>query len=506
MKNKFLKIFLVGVITIMAACSESELEILTEGTPGAGNFWKTDADAISAANSLYDQFGLEEFYGRGYMWYICASDDMIFGRNRPAGEPLRTFSSGAATYGNIQDQWLYRYKVIKRANDIINHVPQMKVNTELKNRVLGEAYFLAGLMYFELAYTYGAVPIVKPETTDFAIARPASVSENYAYIAELLTKAAEYLPYFDQLSAADYGRAHKTAALAYLAKTYLFAKDYANAEKAADGVIASGKHQLLAKFKDVFTTANNWSKEYIWSVTGNSNPRGGSPLPGIMLERLAWGQYNGWGYFTPTKELYDAFQVGDERKDVTILKPGDTFTLFGSVRTFDINNTNSDSKMQFNKYMEPFSYPKLSNGNVDPKYVSEDGNYPTTSLNVPLMRYAEVLLIKAEAALMQGKNADVQINAIRNRAGLSSISGATMTDLKRERRCELAGEFSNRHADLVRWGDAAATYAQPLHRYDGALVPYNASRTFNPEIHGVWPIPQKEIDNSNGLIKQNPGW
>lgn len=505
MKSNYIKIFLVAVMSVLASCSEDELEILTEGSPSSGNFWKTETDAISAANSLYDQFGAEEFYGRGYMWYIAASDDMIIGRPRPSGETVRTFSAGAASYGNIQDQWLFRYKVIKRANDIIRNVPGMTISESLKKRVLGEAYFLAGLMYFELAYTYGPVPIIKPETTNFTIPRPDNVQENYSYIAELLTKAGENLPFFNELSPANYGRAHKTAAWAYLAKSQLYAKEYAKAEEAADLVINSGKHQLLNNFADVFKVANNWSTEYIWSVTGNSNPRGGSPLPGIMLERLGWGAYNGWGYFTPTKELYDAYQAGDERTNVTILKPGDTFIFFGNVRTYEFSNTNSDSKMQFNKYMEPFSYPKI-NGSVDNRYVSEDGNYPTTSLNVPLMRYAEVLLIKAEAALMQGKNGDAEINRIRERAGLAPISGATMTDLKRERRCELAGEFANRHADLVRWGDAQATYAQPLHRWDGAEVPYNAIRTFNPAVHHVWPIPQKEIDNSAGVIVQNEGW
>jgi len=505
MNNKWYKILVVVILSAVTSCSEDELEIITEGAPMSGNFWKTEKDAISAANALYDQFGLEEYYGRGYMWYIAASDDMIIGRPRPSGETVRTFSSAAASYGNIQDQWRYRYKVIKRANDIQNYVPYMEIDSELKNRVLGEAYFLSGLMYFELVYTYGPVPIIKPETTDFQIGRPENTDANYAYIAELLTKAGEHLPYFDELESADYGRAHKTAAWAFLAKAYLYAKDYANAKKYADMVIASGKHSLLPDFADVFEIANNWSSEYIWSVTSNSNPRGGSPLPGIMLERLGWGEYNGWGYFTPTKELYDSYEAGDERRAVTILAPGDTFVFFGTERTYAADNTNSDSRMQFRKYMEPFSYPKV-NGNVDPRYVSEDGNYPTTALNLPLMRYAEVLLIKAEAALMSGENADAEINAIRTRAGLAPISGATLAHLKRERRNELAGEFSNRHADLVRWGDAMATYAQPLHRFDGSEVPYNAVRTFNPAVHHVWPVPQKEIDTSGGLIKQNPGW
>ena len=79
-----------------------------------------------------------------------------------------------------------------------------------------------------------------------------------------------------------------------------------------------------------------------------------------------------------------------------------------------------------------------------------------------------------------------------------------MTDLKRERRCELAGEWTDRHFDLVRWGDAQATYAQPLHDYDGVVI-YPA-RNFNPAIHSVWPIPPDEIAVSKGTLTQNQGW
>ena len=99
--------------------------------------------------------------------------------------------------------------------------------------------------------------------------------------------------------------------------------------------------------------------------------------------------------------------------------------------------------------MEPFTYSSPIG-----TFISPNGDHPTTALNPPLLRYAEVILIKAEAKLMQNKNADVEINMIRNRAGLASITNADMNELKKQRRCELAGELSDRHHDLVRWGDA----------------------------------------------------
>jgi hypothetical protein len=395
--------------------------------------------------------------------------------------------------------------VIKRANDVILHVPGIDMDAALRNRILGEAYFLRGLMYFQLSYNYGddkaGVPIVTEQnvTSTDPVARAANVSENYALVESDLKAAASLLPYFDTYAATDFGRAHKTAAWAYLSKMYLYTKNWVMAEKYADSVINSGKHALVAKYGDVFTIASNWSKEYIWSAL--STPKGtggwGSILPGVMLENKGWGKYNGWGYFTPTKELFDAFETGDARRDVTILKPGDAFKFFGKDTVYGSNN--SLSGYQFRKYMEPFSY-------ADPigSYISPNGDHPTTALNPPLLRYAEVILIKAEAELMQGKSADVEINKIRNRAGLLPVSGATIAELKKQRRCEFAGEWADRHRDLVRWGDAQTVYAQPLHGYSGSVI--WPARTFNPAVHDVWPVPSTEISSSGGVIKQSTGW
>src|SRR5690606_17825852 len=154
------------------------------------------------------------------------------------------------------------------------------------------------------------------------------------------------------------------------------------------------------------------------------------------------------------------------------------------------------------------------------KTVNPDGNNMTTDLNVSLMRYAELLLIKAEALIWKNGEGDPVakelIDDIRERAGLQRNSQATRAQLKNERRVEFAFEFGTwRHLDLVRWGDAQATYAKPLHGLKVNLANGTISsleeievwpaRQFNPAVHHVFPIPVREINSSENL-KQNQGY
>ncbi|UII26753.1 RagB/SusD family nutrient uptake outer membrane protein [Fulvivirga maritima] len=506
MKN--LKYLLIIWMGMFASCSDDFLDIKPEGTPTDANFWSTEEDAIAASNALYSLFTDDEMVGRGYFWFINASDDMVTGRVKADPDNMKNFiCTGDEDY--IRNIWSKKYQVIKRANDVINHLPEMDIDQNLKNRIMGEAYFMSGLMYFDLAYRFGddraGIPIIDRENMlDYNIPRTSTVVNNYAYIISEFEKAAELLPFFDEYTSEDYGRAHKTAAWAYMSKTYLYwaqydASKYSSAVEAADKVINSGKHALIDTgepsndYKAVFSAANNWSKEYIWSVV--SNVQTGSILPGVMFENKGWGHYNGWGYFQPTKELYDSYEQGDARRDVTIFKEGTVFNYFGEEFTW-YQTSNNETGYMFGKYTEPFS---------DVSRVNPNGDKPSTDLNVPLMRFAEVLLIKAEALIADGKNGDAPLNEVRTRAGLPALNGATITELKRERRNELAGEWSDRHFDLIRWGDADAAYAQPLHTHDGSIA-WPARPQFDPTIHHVWPIPPHEVASSNGILEQNEGW
>ncbi|MDJ1501007.1 RagB/SusD family nutrient uptake outer membrane protein [Xanthocytophaga agilis] len=507
MNNIVKNITLLTSLLIATSCSNM-LDVNPQGAPTSGSFWKTEADAIAGVNAVYDLYSDDDMYGRGFFWLNNASDD-IGTKPRANAEKIKNFLVDGSE-SDTKSIWAKHYQVMKRSNDVIRNVPNITMTNEaLKNRILGEAYFNHAVMHLELAYRYGddraGIPIQDRENPEnIYVTRTKNVGENYAYIVADLAKAAELLPYFSEYVPADYGRAHKTAAWAYMARTYLYAKDWANAEKYADMVINSGKHGLLTEFEDVFKIANNWSKEYIWSVSSSaSNTSKGCIFPGVLLEDKGWGLYNGWGNFYPTKELFDTYQEGDERLPATILKTGDKFMFFGEERTYNVGSftvgSSNRTGYQFKKYMEPFGY-----ANPVGTYVNPNGDKPSTTLNVPLLRYADVILMKAEARLMQNKDADTEINMIRERAGLTPLSGATMTDLKRERRCEFAGEWTDRHWDLVRWGDAEATYAKPLHHADGHVI--YEGRTFKPTVHHVWPIPPDEIAVSKGALWQNEGY
>lgn len=499
----FNKIVLVSGISAALLSCTSELDVQPEGTPTEASFWKTENDLVTGANAMYKPLYDSEFYGRGFFWFINASDDMVTGRAKSEADNAKNFSSNYIAAGDLETQWNKRYTVIGIANRVIRNVDNIQAATAVKNKYLGEALFMSSRMYFELAYSYGnekaGVPIIDrtKEPDPNPIPRAANVTENYNYIINDLKKAAELLPAQEELAAKDFGRPHKAAAWALMAKVYLFMKDWKNAAYWANEVMTKGNRNLLNKYADVFKAENNYSSEYIWSIPSTPKFNAiGSILPGVMLENKGWGEYNGWGYFQPTKELFTEYEAGDLRRDVTILKAGDKFTFNGKDRIYA--SSNSLTGYQFNKYMDAFKYP-LNSG-----HVSANGDYPCTDLAVPIMRYAEVILIKAEALLMSGQNADQEINMIRKRAGLAPKSGCTMADLKHERRCELAGEWADRHRDLVRWGDAKDTYAKSLHGADDKQV--WAPRNFNPAVHNVWAVPQVEIVNSHGVIKQNEGW
>lgn len=510
-------ILLVG----MSGCGDSFVNTTPHGSLTDAAYWRNEADAISASNSLYYRwFNDNNMYGRGIMWYINASDDMVTGRADGASARVRDFIADG-TESRVRDYYGHAYQAIQIANNLLRNIPDMDINQDLKNRILGEAYFTRGYFQFKLAGLYGdhraGIPIVTEENMeDDSFPRTSHVRENYAAAANDLQRANELLPYFTSYSGTDLGRAHRDAANAFLAKTYLYWAQYddtqwPNAVEAADRVINSPTQRALINtgnpevdFHSVFWIENNWSSEYIFSII--SGQQRGSILPGVMLEQVGWGLYNGWGYFHPTLDLYEHFEDGDYRKKATILEFGDEFMFNGEPRRYF--SSNSWTGFQFNKYMEGYWEDLTVNANPN-------GNKPTTNLNIPLMRYAEVLLIKAEALIMQNLNADIEINLIRERAGLPPITNATLDDLKRERRSELAGEFSDRHIDLVRWGDAEQAYSHPAlgrAHFDSndpdsdyeIIEVWRARTNFNPQVHHVWPIPTRAIEASG--IEQNQGW
>lgn len=531
MKTTFKHIFLAGSLMLGASACNKWVDTKPNGAPTTAYFWQSDNDLKKATNDMYVAMRNESTWGRDLFWVQDASDDLIVGRAKADGENIKNFiPSGREGY--LTSGWADLYKMINRANQVIQNVPTSKNTTEAaRNQALGEAYFMRGFAHFWVAYLWGhkdqGVPFDGPENPEFGTRIPPqlpSVTDNYAQIISDLEKAASLLPLFETYSTSDQGRAHRAAAWGYMVKVYAYWAQY-DASKwglipALCDKIRDEGHRALVKgqangqqnYRAVFSIANNWSSEYMWSVT--SGVQGGSEFPGVVLENTGWAIFNGWGYFQPTEELYEEYEANDPRREVTILKFGDKFTFFGLERSY--YSTNSLSGFQMNKYMEPYSYGKdgviTTNTNIN-----QNPDYPTTALSLPLMRYAEILLFKAEALIKLGRSGEAAapLNEVRSRVGLAAIANPTMENLKHERRVELACEWTDRLQDLKRWGDYAKINA-PLHgRIHSDKVnpasPYEIkqvwpARNFDPAKHMAWPMNPDVIAQSNGVYKQVPGW
>lgn len=520
----------LALMLSLTACNEKWVDTKPNGESTTAYFWDSEDDVIKGVASMYVAMRDEATWGRDLFWVQNASDDLIVGRSKADGENIKNFIP-SGNEGYLTGGWDDLYSMMNKANQTIEGVQKAtNVSDAVRNRSLGEAYFVRAFSHFWIAYLWGhkdqGVPYDGVENAEFGFRIPPqlpSVTDNYAQIISDLQKAADLLPLFQTYGAADQGRAHKAAAWGYMVKTYAYWAQYDNTKWAAIPEIAdkikteggralmTGQGSNLANYKSVFKAANNWGSEYIWSVT--SGVQGGSEFPGVVMENKGWGIYNGWGYFQPTAELYDEYETNDPRREATILKFGDKFTFFGVERSYF--STNSLSGFQINKYMDPYS-----NGtNQDPgtnTQINQNGDYPTTTLNLPLMRYAEVLLFKAEALIQQGKNSEAAapLNEIRARVGLAPISAPTLANLKHERRVELGCEWTDRLADLKRWGDYDKINA-PLHGriHTNKTDPASSftvqqvwpARTFTAA-KLAWPISPNEIARSNGAYKQTPGW
>ncbi|KAF5068402.1 SusD-like protein [anaerobic digester metagenome] len=512
------------LFALMFSSCEKFLEYEPYGQPNQLSNM-TDEQAMQAVYSLFYWQYREGTMGRGFMWYENCSDNLITGRTQAEAQNIKNFVDNGSSSRDVRDNWPQMYQTINYANQLIRSAPTAtKLSEKVRNSVLGHAYFMRAFAYLWLAPWYGdngsngGIPIVTENTgiDEIDVPRPPSVLDNYDMIIEDLDKAAELLPYFDEIPSNDWGLMHKTAAWSLMARAALYAAQYDNSYyqkviEYTDRVINTGKHSLVTNYADVFTIEQNWSPEYIMSVT--STEIDGSKLPGVLFQNGGFGIYNTWGYFQPTLELYNAFEEGDTRRAATILAPGETVQFVGNEIVWAVNpaSVSSPSALTFRKYLAPFAPADAVGTTVNPN--SDNG---TTDLNIPLVRYSDVLLMKAEALIWTGQNGDGPLNEVRVRAGLAPKTNATKADLKNERRCEFALEFGVfRHLDLVRWGDAQAVYAQPLHGYKVNLggsgieslevIEVWPARNFNPSIHHVFPIPAREIAKSTNL-KQNLGY
>lgn len=550
MKAKYI-LAAVFSAALLSSCSDF-LDVQKEGDPTTTQYFTSDNQAIDAIDALYRPIHQEGLFGREIYWEQGGACDIVWGRTRSYNTLATLQYTGdesplKGTYERLTG-------VISRANWVVEQLLKKQHNTTLtavETRSLGEAFFMRAFSHFYVAYRYGndkqGVPFVRYE--DFAGGydnsipkQQATVMDNYKMIIEDLDNAIKYLPKFEEYDLDNRGRAHKAAAVAYKAKVYAYwaafdKSQWSNVISMVNSLEHDYDRDLAPEFADVFSSdfSNYWTKEYLFGIagTGGDTP-GGSEFPGVILENKGWGIYNGWGQIKPSYDIFEEMLkdgVGNARITRSVLEYGQEFQFFGETRKF-YSTSDVESGFMINKYMDPFKHEDATK-----EYVSSNGDWPTARVNMPLIRFAEMLLFRAEANLALG-HADLaaqDINHVRNRSHLTPLSGnATWTDLYHERRCELAFEYSDHLYDLKRWfhsGDAEIKAlaqkelnAHPRARHYAERSDWNSTFVVGPYADYlneadpavkpvayddhlmVFPYPSTEVTKSGGLLRQNDGY
>ncbi|SDJ74460.1 RagB/SusD family nutrient uptake outer membrane protein [Flavobacterium noncentrifugens] len=473
-KNIFL---MAGFALMLASCNDDYLDINREDQIQAVNFFQTSEDAQQATAAIYANLRTWELNSFATFTISIASDDAEKGSTPGDASFFNAYNNYtfSPTEGQINDYWKGQYRGINLCNQVISNLPGIAMDETLKARLIAEARFVRGYHYFNLVRTYGGVPIYNglPADGNYNIPRNTS-DEVYAFIIADLAAAREILP--TSYSAVEVGRATKGAANAYLSKVYLYKKDWALALQYSNEVIGGG-YDLLPNYNSVFRIANENSVESIFEaqanfVAGNCTVSNSqySQTQGVA------GQF-GWGFNVPSNDLAASYETGDVRRDATILFRGET-TPEG-----DLINATGANPMYNQKSYVPLAQigPGCSEGSEQ---------------NVRLMRFAEVLLINAEAANESGNTtlAQQSLNKVRTRAGLANTTAndqATIrTAIWKERRSEMAME-GDRFWDVVRQGRGAEVFG-PL--------------GFTAGKNEIFPIPFDAVSLSNNVLTQNPGY
>lgn len=502
MNNQFKYIMraLLFCNVLAAGCSKSFLDQEPEASLLGANFWKTESDlkqgVVGAYASLRDM-GNFSYWVFGEM----RSDNTTFQYNAPQrGQENREFvDQFLLTPDNtlLRDFWSASYTGIARCNDVLDHVDRIPMPDQSKNQATGEVKLLRAFHYFNLVRQFGGVPLRLSVTNSPETASSkgrASIDEVYAQIIADLNEAAALLPSVSEYAAADKGRVTKGTANALLGEVYLTRKNYTEALTALRKVTG---YSLLPVYANIFTPANKNNAEsifeiqYLGSVPNLSSnfmyqfaPFNSGTIvtqdPGTNLSFTS-----GWN--TPAKDLIDAYETGDVRKDVSLATGFQDGAVFVNA-----------------PYIKKFNH-----GFVQPGQ---------TNVNFPVIRYADVLLMIAECLNEQGFVANGEafnlLNQVRSRAQLPAKTSGNVSPalnvttqaafrdaIIQERRVELAFE-NRRWYDLVR-SDRAVTVMNAHGQQEKALHPNHPAASYQVTTNKLLlPIPQREVTLDN--LPQNP--
>ncbi|MDR1865323.1 MAG: RagB/SusD family nutrient uptake outer membrane protein [Bacteroidales bacterium] len=503
MKKLNIYVFVLTLFAVFSSCNKLDLE--PSGSITKKQFFSADEDAVAAVTAIYSTLsyepdGEQSLYGRNLYFLTDMGSDYAAAGASASNFNVRAIS--ALTYDAKNDRvalvWKQLYRGINRANIAIDNIPRITSGSpELKPRLINEAKFLRALLYFNAVQLWGAVPLVlhEAESLDNSVLRTerTETEKVYAQIIADLTDA-EALP--PNYTGSDVGRATGGAAKALLAKVYLVRKEWKKASDKAEEIIANKAaygYDLEENFGDLFNKPEKKNgKEHIFSVQFENGQSGATGTTGNLLQVVS--------YFGPTTAVepadiisddrfYNVYDPADLRRSVTYIKQ---FPLPTGVITFP--------RALFIKYVTNLLVPYTSRA--------------ADAINFPVIRYADVLLVKAEALNEQagdagpGAEAYDALNQVRRRAyGLLAdpslpipspeLSGLNRTLFREAIQNERLKEFvqeGQRWFDLVRWGILVEAVS---------VVPEKATVS---ERNYLYPVPQDQRDLNPDGLWQNDGY
>ena len=466
---------------VMMSCSEDFIDLNPISSVSVDILYKTDKDFKDALTAIYNTYQTQ--YQTFYIFADIRGDDAqqeIYKTNSQSySDAFVTTSSD----GLMNSTWQNYYRIIYRANTILTKIEGLDASVVTnKDRYVAEAKFLRALAYFDLVRIFGNIP---------SVTKPMSIDEGYKAARENVATIYNDLIIPDLLAAeavlpasyasTDVGRPTKGAARAILGRVYMTVKDFAKAEAKLMEVTTMG-YALLPNYKDLFTYSNEHHSEYIYDIEYEEGMGEGSSftnrfLPNSSTMAKFYGVVgNGDEQNSPTDILVNLFVAGDLRRDITIGFRGGYYGAGGAFITIPAN-TNQTYTM---KYLIP--EPAASDSKA----------------NWKVIRYADVILMYAEALNENSKTAAAipYLNQIRTRAGVATYpltltQAATRDAIALERRLELSFEG-------VRWFDLLRT---------GKALETMQSRGMQPYMT-VFPLPlsQVQLINDPAIFPQNEGY
>jgi hypothetical protein len=485
-KNTVIILGVLGVL--LTGCSEL-LNKKPLGVESSADFLKTESQAILATTAVYDAAGWRNSQ-EIFEWFLgdVVSDDAEKGGENAADwaelQQLKDFRGNAANSISF-GRWSESYQGIYRANIVIDGVPNIDMDPELRARLVAEAKFLRGFFYFQLVKTFGGVPLITRQLnpSEYCQAR-SPIEACWAQIEIDLEDASKVLPVKSAYPASETGRATKGAADALLAKAYIFQSKWADAMARSEMVIQSGEYDLEANYADNFKMSHENGIESIFEIqhaefaTSAYGDLNEGQETSIYQGNRNATFFTGWGFNCPTQNFVDEFELNDPRMKATVVFDNDLIYETTPVQQ-KADNSASPTGYSAKKYMLEYqaSKPEISN----------------SPANWRSIRFADVLLFHAEAANeLENSTASLEsLNRVRRRVSMPAVTVTDPTELRdaihHERRVELGLE-GHRFFDLVRQGRAAEVLAE---------------NGFIAGKHEYFPIPQLELDVCNKVV-QNP--